>query len=139
MTNYYLKFDNNGNLEQTMLGLDQENPSGWVDSGLTNIDNKMFKLVNNQVTEMTQASVDAMYKELKFNSGVKKARIQRDALLAACDWTQVEDVVLSSELKQSWTTYRQSLRDLPSTVDENGEFTLPVAPDSNFDPLGLNP
>jgi hypothetical protein len=137
MTNYYVKFDENGTQSETRFGLDQENPLGWIDTGLTNIDDKLFKFVNNQVVEMTKESVDAMYKELKFNSQVKTARMQRDNLLASCDWTQVEDVALSSELKQSWATYRQALRDLPSTVDENGEFTLPVAPDSNFNPLGL--
>jgi hypothetical protein len=137
MTNYYVKFDENGIQSETKFGLDEENPSGWFDSGLTNIDDKLFKFVNNQVVEMTKESIDDMYKELKFNSQVKTARMQRDNLLAACDWTQVEDVALSSELKQSWATYRQALRDLPSTVDENGDFTLPVAPDSNFNPLGL--
>lgn len=41
-------------------------------------------------------------------------RKERNACLAACDWTQLRDVPESPE----WATYRQSLRDLPSeTVD----------------------
>ena len=138
MTNYYVKFDENGNQSEIRFGLDEENPSGWIDSGLENIENLQFKLVNNQAVALSAEELNNKYKGLAFNAGLQLARIQRDVLLSACDWTQGNDSPLSVELKESWATYRQSLRDLPSTVDENGEFTLPVAPDSNFDPLGLN-
>ena len=138
MTNYYVKFDENGNQSETRLGLDTENPSSWFDTGLENIENLQFKLVNNQAVALSVEEVSNKYKYLALTSGLQRARIQRDVLLAACDWTQGNDSPLSVELKESWATYRQALRDLPSTVDENGEFTLPVAPDSNFDPLGLN-
>lgn len=40
-------------------------------------------------------------------------RRQRDALLRACDWTQLPDVSISEERKQQWSDYRQALRDLP--------------------------
>jgi hypothetical protein len=136
MTNYYVKFDENGIQSETRFGLDQENPSGWVDTGLENIDGLQFKLVNGSAQEISASELAAKYKELAYNSGLKTARMQRDILLASCDWTQVEDVALSAEQKAAWSTYRQSLRDLPSTVTENGEFTLPVPPDSNFNPLG---
>ena len=39
----------------------------------------------------------------------------RNDLLFASDWTQVNDSPLSDSKKQEWATYRQSLRDLPST------------------------
>lgn len=138
MTNFYVRFNESGVQTQTRFGLDPEDSSGWFDTGLENIDNLQFKLVNNQAVALTVEELSDKYKGLAFSSGLHLARIQRDVLLANCDWTQVEDVVLSSELKQAWATYRQALRDLPSTVDENGNFTLPVAPDPNFDPLGLN-
>lgn len=138
MTNYYVKFDENGNQSETKFGLDEENPSGWIDSGLENIHNLHFKLVNNQAVALSVEEVSNKFKYLAFTSGLQNARIQRAVLLAACDWTQGTDSPLSVELKEAWATYRQALRDLPSTVDENGQFTLPVAPDSNFDPLGLN-
>ena len=42
-------------------------------------------------------------------------REQRDKLLAETDWTASTDVTMSAEM----TAYRQSLRDLPETVDIN--------------------
>lgn len=41
-------------------------------------------------------------------------RVQRDRLLAACDWTVMPDVPLSPSLKEAWVTYRQALRDIPA-------------------------
>jgi virulence-associated protein VagC len=42
-----------------------------------------------------------------------EVRAQRDALLAACDWTQMPDSPLSEEEKVAYQTYRQALRDVP--------------------------
>ena len=42
-------------------------------------------------------------------------REQRNQLLAETDWTANSDVTMSPEM----ATYRQALRDLPSTVDIN--------------------
>lgn len=42
-----------------------------------------------------------------------EVRRQRDALLRACDWTQMPDVPLDAEARAAWATYRQALRDLP--------------------------
>jgi hypothetical protein len=44
---------------------------------------------------------------------VKDMRHERNALLAATDWTANSDVNMSEEM----ATYRQALRDLPETVD----------------------
>ena len=42
-------------------------------------------------------------------------REQRDKLLSETDWTASTDVTMTAEM----TTYRQALRDLPSTADIN--------------------
>ena len=42
-------------------------------------------------------------------------RSHRTYLLKECDWTQVADSPLSDSKKTEWATYRQALRDLPST------------------------
>ncbi len=42
-------------------------------------------------------------------------RAQRTLLLSESDWTQVADSPLSDSKKAEWATYRQALRDLPST------------------------
>ena len=44
-----------------------------------------------------------------------EVRANRDVLLDACDWTQVADSPLSDSKTTEWATYRQALRDLPST------------------------
>lgn len=137
MTNYYVKFDENGNQTQIRLGVDEENPTGWFDTGASNVDNTFFRLVNGQVETMSAQAVTLMYKELSYNSGLDKAREQRNSLLFYSDWTQNPDVALSTEQKQAWAAYRQLLRDLPDTVDEFGNFTLPTPPDPNYNPLGL--
>lgn len=59
-------------------------------------------------------------------------REQRDSKLSYSDWTQFIDVPLSTEQKQSWATYRQSLRDLPTTITSSitrlEDVTWPTEP-----------
>lgn len=55
-------------------------------------------------------------------------RFERNNLLEKSDWTQMPDSPLSVESKSAWATYRQQLRDLPATMDENGEVTFPAKP-----------
>lgn len=43
---------------------------------------------------------------------VEERRAERNALLAACDWTQVPDAPLDFGLVEAWRGYRQELRDL---------------------------
>ena len=52
-------------------------------------------------------------------------RAQRDALLAASDYTQVADAPGNTS---AWATYRQSLRDVPSQSDVDN-ITWPTEPD----------
>lgn len=42
-------------------------------------------------------------------------REKRDVRLKMSDWTQVPDSPLTTEKKAEWATYRQALRDLPSS------------------------
>jgi hypothetical protein len=58
-------------------------------------------------------------------------RSQRDGLLKDCDWTQMPDSPLTSSKKTEWATYRQSLRDLPSTyssAESASEVIFPTTP-----------
>ena len=54
----------------------------------------------------------------------------RDSLLTACDWTQVADSPLTDAKKAEWLTYRQALRNLPSTNSATSleNTTWPTAP-----------
>ena len=44
-------------------------------------------------------------------------RDERNAKLAACDWTQLDDTPLTNTQKQAWATYRQELRDITAQPD----------------------
>jgi len=51
--------------------------------------------------------------------------------LKACDWTQAADSPLSDSKKAEWQTYRQALRDLPSTnasVTNVADIIYPTKP-----------
>jgi hypothetical protein len=88
------------------------NASYWV------IDAEAQTAVNDQ----SQADADALA------GSWGKLRMDRNALLVSSDWTQYTDSPLGDEVKASWTTYRQTLRDLPAnTVDPNNP-TWPTSP-----------
>ena len=57
-----------------------------------------------------------------------KIRKRRNALLNACDFTQVSDYPASD--KAEWATYRQALRDLPSQYQNETDFANVVFPNS---------
>ena len=46
-------------------------------------------------------------------------RLKRNAMIASTDWMLLPDSTLTEEQKAQVTTYRQQLRDLPSTVTGN--------------------
>lgn len=54
-------------------------------------------------------------------------RSKRNIFLQNSDWTQLLDSQLTESKKAEWETYRQALRDLPSTaspsLNENGQLT----------------
>lgn len=54
-----------------------------------------------------------------------QVRTQRNALLAACDWTQVADAPVD---QTAWAAYRQALRDIPDQAGFPASVEWPVAP-----------
>jgi hypothetical protein len=69
------------------------------------------------------------------DSAMAQLRATRNALLLACDWTQIADCTIPK--KADWATYRQTLRDFPSTVsDARSTITWPHNPDW-VEPIGI--
>jgi len=69
------------------------------------------------------------------DSAMAQLRATRNALLLACDWTQIADCTIPK--KAEWATYRQTLRDFPSTVsDARSTITWPHNPDW-VEPIGI--
>lgn len=57
-----------------------------------------------------------------------KLRSKRDKQLLASDWTQFNDSPLTDAKKQEWATYRQALRDLPSTYQTTNNIDNVIFP-----------
>lgn len=58
----------------------------------------------------------------------EEVRAQRDAILTACDWTQMPDSPLDDEAKSAWAAYRQALRDVPQQEGFPETVTWPEEP-----------
>lgn len=86
-------------------------------------------------TKPTEDEVNAKVTELVNAYPMKLLRDKRDRLIGQSDWMANSDVTMSS----AWKTYRQALRDLPSTqtpvLDSNNPIgissvTWPTEPSS---------
>ncbi len=55
-----------------------------------------------------------------------RARTRRNALIAACDWTQGRDI--AEPVAQAWAGYRQALRDISAQPGFPTEITWPMPP-----------
>ena len=55
-------------------------------------------------------------------------RTERNARLAASDYTQLQDAHLSAEKKSAWADYRQALRDLPDEITDPTQVDWPLDP-----------
>ena len=75
-------------------------------------------------TKPTESEINAEVTRLTTAEPMRLLRVERDRLLAACDWRASSDLILAD----SWKTYRQSLRDLPAsaspTLDSNGNLDM---------------
>ena len=65
-----------------------------------------------QVWEITDATPEESSQRLEDQWA--NIRIQRNSLLADCDWTQLPDAPVDASV---WTTYRQALRDITLQED----------------------
>ena len=87
--------------------------SYWV------VDEAAETVTNNQV----QADADAL------ESSWASLRTERNALLVSSDWTQAADSPLTDEVKATWATHREALRNLPSNTVDPDAVVWPVAPE----------
>lgn len=55
-------------------------------------------------------------------------RAERNAKIAACDWTVLADAPLTTTEKTNWKTYRQALRDVTTQPTFPQSVEWPVAP-----------
>ncbi len=55
-------------------------------------------------------------------------RNYRSELLTKSDWTQIGDAPLSADEKNTWTQYRQLLRDIPQDYQDPDLVDFPEVP-----------
>jgi len=79
-------------------------------------------------TAPTESEINAELTRLISAEPMRLLRIERNKLLAACDWVVLTDSQLTTSKKTAWKTYRQSLRDLPAssspTLDSDGNLDM---------------
>ena len=84
-----------------------------------------FLWLDDNTEKPTEEEINAKIQELQNEEPMRLLREERNRKLAETDWTQNRDVTLSND--SDWQTYRQSLRDLPSTaspeLDVQGNLT----------------
>ncbi len=91
--------------------------------------NKVFFSKGNSLN-ITPAQIKEKFEELvaEFNQTepIRLLRNQRDKLLTETDWVTTKAIETEEPIPAEWKTYRQQLRDLPSTAEpklENGILT----------------
>ncbi|SUX29835.1 tail fiber assembly protein [Chromobacterium vaccinii] len=88
---------------------------------------EILNVSEQEARDVFGASVQAIADARK-ETALIALRAERDQRLRACDWTQVQDAVLSAEQKSAWAKYRQALRDLPETIADVGQIAWPQLP-----------
>lgn len=77
-------------------------------------------------TPIAKEDIEAKMTALASSNAMKELRFDRNVRLLNTDWTRLDDVGLSDTKKAEWATYRQALRDLPSSANPslNSDGTL---------------
>jgi hypothetical protein len=101
----------------------KNNPNIGVMEGDFKPDNISDYRVTNGVIVLKQDSEIALRKK---EEQMEAIRIRRNKLLSDSDYTQLGDVYKD---KSGWATYRQQLRDLPSTITDPFNVTWPTPPE----------
>ena len=76
----------------------------------------------------TEEEIQEKITELQAAEPMRLLRMERDQLLSQSDWRDLPSYPGSNQ--EAWRTYRQQLRDLPSTTDPSNP-TWPTAPEND--------
>ena len=63
-----------------------------------------------QVWVISEASAEEVGQ--RTNEKAAAVRLERNNMIAVCDWTQLADTPMTNTQKQAWALYRQTLRDI---------------------------
>tara|TARA_Y100001972_G_C7613933_1_gene307848 strand:+ start:101 stop:481 length:381 start_codon:yes stop_codon:yes gene_type:complete len=95
----------------------------WSYNAITN-DYATLTWESSVITKPTKTEIETKLAELILENKKNIIRNKRNLLLAETDWMANSDVTMSDE----WKTYRQALRDLPSTTSDPDNPVYPTPP-----------
>ena len=144
----YTVFDANGNVQKFYAG----NVSPVKDDNQTVLagrfiasshylkDGAVQEYTNEQKSAKSNMPIDAAYwsnqsmswvslrtDEMRLAEKWIEIRELRDKMLSQSDWTTLPDVPMANEMRQSWASYRQQLRDITLQADPFS-IVWPIAP-----------
>lgn len=113
---YYINFDEKGNQAQARW-FDGITPDedGWY-MAAPDIVGKRYKLYNGEAVEMTEEEIVSEINASLLENNMPWIRAERDKLLVESDWTLRPEINISESKAAEWASYRQALRDFPSTI-----------------------
>ena len=92
------------------------------------LDPQCIMAVSDTETGTITLQTDPAKVQAKTSQAWTALRTERNARLAASDYTQLQDAHLSAEKKSAWADYRQALRDLPDETTNPLEVEWPLDP-----------
>jgi hypothetical protein len=93
------------------------------------IDGKVVYLTPQEILERNNAAV--VWQQGAFNRAMSALRSKRNQLLKDCDYTILQDSVLTPAKKSEWMIYRTNLRNITqglTTVEQVNAVAFPVPP-----------
>ena len=64
----------------------------------------------------SESALQTKIDELVAGEALRRLRLERDRLLLECDWVVIKAAETGVAETDAWKTYRQALRDMPSTA-----------------------
>ena len=95
----------------------------WKDVG-----DRPDKVLSQSEKEVIAAEWNRYEKEEKPALDLENLRLQRNHLLAECDWTLLPSSPLSVEKQNEYKVYRQELRDITKTYKSPADVKWPTVP-----------
>lgn len=114
-----------GDIEIDPAGMVDYAPVEWLDPPSFNRDTERL-YEGAPVQQDGQWRMNWVVAQIPADEMAAKVRKQRDAKLAATDWTQLADSPVN---KPTWATYRQALRDVPSQTGFPWSIQWPTQPE----------
>jgi hypothetical protein len=87
---------------------------GFVDGTLYYIENNQSVVIPPSPSQYAIFDFTTKKWVLNPNLAISEVAQKRSTLLYASDWTQIPNNPLTTAQQESWATYRQELRDIPS-------------------------